>query len=150
MVGSTVDDVGRDLAVFRRVTADLRPSGNEIFEGGRVVSCDVGQIAASVTAMQTTPVRSALVRFDPGARTRLHTHAGDQILIVTEGQGHVGRPGRNLRVEVGDVVVVPAGLLHYHGAGRDMPMAHLTVLFGVGTELADGHPHWPPAEGEDS
>ncbi|MFG1955621.1 cupin domain-containing protein [Micromonospora sp. NPDC048830] len=150
MAGSTVDEVGRELSVFRRATADLRPSSNEIFEGGQVGSCDVAEIAAAITAMRAVPVRSALVRFDPGARTRLHTHAGDQILIVTEGRGHIGRLGRDIPVDVGDVVVVPAGLPHYHGAGRDTPMAHLTVLFGMRTDLAGGHSHWPPAEGDDS
>ncbi|GAA2584348.1 hypothetical protein GCM10010399_12940 [Dactylosporangium fulvum] len=142
------DAAGCDLTVLRADVADLRISDNKIFEGGQVRSCDVPAIASSVTAMRGHPVRSSLVRFEAGARTRLHTHAGDQILIVTHGQGHIGRPGRDIPVGVGDVVVVPAGLLHYHGAGPDSPMAHLTLLFGAGTELADGHRRWPPAEGE--
>ncbi|GII67463.1 hypothetical protein Skr01_75480 [Sphaerisporangium krabiense] len=149
MAGSAAD-VGRDMVVFRHDTADLRPSDSDIFEGGRVRSGPVAEIAASITAMRESQVRSALVRFDAGARTRLHTHEGDQILIVTEGSGHIGRPGRDVVVGPGDVVVVPAGLPHYHGAGRDTPMAHLTVLFGAGTDVADGHRHWPPAEGDDS
>ncbi|MDQ6725404.1 MAG: cupin domain-containing protein [Actinomycetota bacterium] len=67
------------------------------------------------------------VHFDPGGRSRPHTHRHGQMLIVTAGRGVVGdRSGRRL-VGPGDVVVAGPGEWHWHGATPDSPMTHVTV-----------------------
>src|SRR6476661_1748894 len=62
------------------------------------------------------------VTFEPGARTAWHVHPGGQILIVTAGTGRVqlwGLPMQEIRV--GDVVKIPAGVKHWHGASPQAP-----------------------------
>jgi 4-carboxymuconolactone decarboxylase len=57
------------------------------------------------------------VTFAPGARTAWHTHPLGQTLIVTACSGWVqqwGRPTQELRE--GDVVWLPPGQKHWHGA----------------------------------
>ena len=69
----------------------------------------------------------AIVSFDAGSRNKFHKHSGDQILIITEGTGKVATDTEVLTVSQGDVVVIPAGENHWHGAPDDSSMAHITV-----------------------
>ena len=50
-------------------------------------------------------------------------------LYIVEGEGIVATESEEHRVRAGDVVVVPAGEQHWHGATADSAMAHLA--FGV-------------------
>ena len=74
----------------------------------------------------------ANVSFEPGCRNNWHIHhagrGGGQILLCTAGRGWYqewGKPARALRM--GDVVNIPAGVKHWHGAARDSWFAHLAV-----------------------
>ncbi len=69
----------------------------------------------------------AIVAFDAGSRNKFHKHSGDQILIITEGTGKVATDNEVLTVSEGDVVLIPAGENHWHGAPDDTSMAHITV-----------------------
>ena len=69
----------------------------------------------------------AIVAFDAGSRNKFHKHSGDQILIITEGTGKVATDNEVVTVNQGDVVVIPAGENHWHGAPDDTSMAHITV-----------------------
>src|SRR3974390_2679133 len=73
--------------------------------------------------------RGSLVTFDPGARTAWHTHPLGQVLIVTAGVGRVqpwGDPVDEIRK--GDVVWIPPGQKHWHGAAPNSSMAHIAVV----------------------
>ena len=65
------------------------------------------------------------VYFDAGAHTRPHTHSTDQVLCFVRGSGFVWIAGEERQpVETRGVVVIPAGVLHMHGAhggGADLP-----------------------------
>ena len=65
--------------------------------------------------------------FDAGARTKVHKHTGDQILIITDGTGAVGTDNETLTVVEGDVILIPAGENHFHGAPDATSMAHITI-----------------------
>ena len=65
--------------------------------------------------------------FDAGARTKFHKHTGDQILIITEGTGSVGTDNETLTVVEGDVILIPAGENHFHGAPNATSMSHITI-----------------------
>lgn len=65
--------------------------------------------------------------FDSGARTKFHKHSGDQILIITDGTGSVGTESETLIVVEGDVIIIPAGENHFHGAPDATSMAHITI-----------------------
>ena len=71
----------------------------------------------------------ALVTFEPGARTAWHTHPLGQILIVTAGTGRVQRWGDPVEeIRQGDVVWIPPGQKHWHGAAPNGSMAHIGIV----------------------
>ena len=69
----------------------------------------------------------AIVAFDAGSRNKFHIHSGDQILVITEGTGKVANDAEVLTVNEGDVVLIPAGENHWHGAPDNTSMAHITI-----------------------
>ena len=74
----------------------------------------------------------ANVTFEPGCRNNWHIHhaksGGGQILLVTGGKGWYQEWGEVARQLVpGDVVVIPAGVKHWHGAASDSWFSHLAV-----------------------
>lgn len=79
------------------------------------------------------------VTFEPRCRNNWHIHhaskGGGQILLCTGGRGwyqEEGQPARALRA--GDVVHIPAGVKHWHGAEADSWFIHLAVeVPGEGT-----------------
>ena len=78
------------------------------------------------------------VYFDAGAHTRPHTHSTDQVLCFVRGNGFIWIAGEERRiVEKRGVVVVPAGVVHMHGAADDEPICHLAVR-------APGPTDWNP------
>jgi quercetin dioxygenase-like cupin family protein len=77
-----------------------------------------------------TRASTGLVNFAPGARTAWHTHPAGQMLIITTGQGWVQEEGKERRiVNPGDVVWIPAGVKHWHGATATSPMAHIALSY---------------------
>jgi quercetin dioxygenase-like cupin family protein len=72
--------------------------------------------------------QGALVTFEPGARTAWHTHPLGQTLIVTRGTGLVQRWGGAIQeIHAGDVVAIPAGVKHWHGAAVTETMSHIAI-----------------------
>src|SRR5215470_15735152 len=73
-------------------------------------------------------IRSAWVRFEPGARTAWHTHPLGQTLHVTSGTGRVQTWGGPIReIRAGDTVWIPPGEKHWHGAAPNMAMTHIAM-----------------------
>lgn len=69
-----------------------------------------------------------MVTFEPGARTAWHTHPLGQTLIVTAGAGRVQRWGGPIEeIRPGDVVWIPPGEKHWHGAAPATAMTHIAV-----------------------
>jgi quercetin dioxygenase-like cupin family protein len=68
------------------------------------------------------------VTFEPGARSAWHTHPLGQVLIVTAGLGRVQRWGGPVEeIRPGDVVWIPPGLKHWHGATATTGMTHIAI-----------------------
>jgi quercetin dioxygenase-like cupin family protein len=73
-------------------------------------------------------VSSALVTFEPGARTAWHTHPLGQTLIVTSGCGRAQREGGPVEIlRPGDIVWIPPGEKHWHGAAPTTAMSHIAI-----------------------
>ena len=73
-------------------------------------------------------VVGAHVTFEPGARTAWHTHPLGQTLVVTSGCGWVQREGGPVEeIRPGDVVWIPAGEKHWHGAAATTAMSHIAI-----------------------
>ena len=79
--------------------------------------------------------------FRNGARNKLHTHTTDQILVVTAGHGIIATEHEQREIQAGDIVHIPAGERHWHGAKPGADMTHLAIL-GAGKTyvVADDRP----------
>ena len=74
----------------------------------------------------------ANVTLEPRCRNNWHIHhaqsGGGQLLICVDGEGWYqedGKPAQSLKP--GDVVTIPAGVKHWHGAKADCWFSHLAV-----------------------
>ena len=73
-------------------------------------------------------LQAALVTFAPGARTAWHTHPRGQTLYVVSGVGWAQKEGEPAyAIQAGDVVVIPAGENHWHGAQAEHTLVHLAM-----------------------
>jgi quercetin dioxygenase-like cupin family protein len=77
---------------------------------------------------EPTRASGAYVTFEPGARTAWHSHPLGQTLIVTAGCGRVQCwAGAIQEICAGDVVTIPPGVRHWHGAAPETAMTHIAV-----------------------
>lgn len=74
----------------------------------------------------------ANVTFEPKCRNNWHVHnatkGGGQILLCTAGRGwyqEFGKPAQELKA--GDIVNIPAGVKHWHGAAKDSWFVHIAI-----------------------
>ncbi|MEZ5319251.1 MAG: cupin domain-containing protein [Vicinamibacterales bacterium] len=89
-----------------------------------------GTVRLDAPFQRSAPARvaGAVVTFEPGARTAWHTHPLGQTLIVTAGAGRVQRDGGPIEdIRPGDVVWIPPGEKHWHGAAPGTAMTHLAI-----------------------
>lgn len=85
---------------------------------------------------------SALVTFEPGARTAWHTHPLGQTLIVTAGLGLVQREGGPIEeIRPGDVVWFEPGEKHWHGAAPKNAMSHIAIQEHLDGKVVDWMEH---------
>jgi quercetin dioxygenase-like cupin family protein len=97
------------------------PDRSPIFIGEVVRQEFVGDESAEL-------LRVNAVTFENGARNKLHEHAADQVLVVTDGHGIVASETEELSIAIGDVIFIPAGERHWHGAAPGQTMTHLSIL----------------------
>ena len=79
-----------------------------------------------------------VVTFGPGAHSSWHRHGG-MVVLVTDGVGlyqEEGKPAQILRR--GDVLQIPAGVRHWHGATKDDWFSQVVIY----------DKDWQPSEGE--
>ncbi|MDE3168228.1 MAG: carboxymuconolactone decarboxylase family protein [Acidobacteriota bacterium] len=87
------------------------------------------RIDALFEANDAAGASSACVTFAPGARTAWHSHMLGQTLIVTSGSGRVQLWGDPiLDIRQGDVVWIPPGRKHWHGAAPNSSMSHVGIV----------------------
>lgn len=72
------------------------------------------------------------VTFEPGCRNNWHIHhaksGGGQLLICTAGEGWYQEEGKEpVSLTPGKVIVIPAGVKHWHGAKKDSWFSHIAT-----------------------
>jgi quercetin dioxygenase-like cupin family protein len=67
------------------------------------------------------------VFFEAGGRNKPHIHSKTQYLQIMEGTGIVATDTERRTVHAGDLVVIPGGTWHWHGATRESAMMHLSI-----------------------
>lgn len=111
----------QDVSVLRAGTGSSAQGASDNFTGNVRVT---GRYRGNAPAR----VGGATVTFEPGARTAWHTHPLGQTLIVTQGHGFVQEWHHSAHaIGPGDVVWIPPGVKHWHGAGPGEAMTHVAV-----------------------
>ncbi|CCD90396.1 (R)-mandelonitrile lyase [Bradyrhizobium sp. HKCCYLRH3099] len=89
-----------------------------------------GNVLQDPLIMAPAPARlnASRVSFAPGARTAWHTHPLGQTLYVISGIGRIQAKGGPVReIRPGDVIFIPPGEKHWHGASPDNEMTHIAM-----------------------
>jgi quercetin dioxygenase-like cupin family protein len=109
---------------------EIKKSGSQPSTKGQA-EYFTGSVRIDPLFQANNPARAigASVTFEPGARTAWHTHPLGQHLIVTFGCGLVQRWGDNTIEEIhpGDVIWIPPGEKHWHGATARTAMIHIAI-----------------------
>ncbi|MFL6364179.1 MAG: cupin domain-containing protein [Nitrososphaeraceae archaeon] len=108
---------------------DIKRSGSQPSTKGSI-EYFTGSVRIDPLFQANAPARAvgASVTFEPGSRTAWHTHPLGQILIVTAGCGLVQRQdGPVEEIRPGDVVWIPSGEKHWHGAMATTAMTHIAI-----------------------
>lgn len=128
--------LGFAQAGHTQVASGDRPQSVEITRNGSQPSTEgsADYFTGSVRINPLFPVHEpsrasgASVAFKPGARTAWHTHPLGQTLIVTDGIGWVQQWGGQIQeIRPGDVVWIPPGVKHWHGATATTAMTHIAI-----------------------
>lgn len=105
------------MIVYRE--GDRMPHGGDTFSG-------VARLER-VHPQRDGGIGVAVVSFEDGARTHWHTHPGEQLLYIIEGEGRVGNEHEEVEVSAGDVVYTAPGERHWHGAKVGHSMSHISI-----------------------
>ena len=108
---------------------DIKRSGSQP-SGTGPAEWFTGRVRVDPLFQAPDPARvlGASVTFEPGARTAWHTHPLGQTLIVTAGAGRAQRWGGPIEeIRPGDVIWIPPGEKHWHGAAATTAMTHIAV-----------------------
>ena len=96
------------------------PYENPIFTGP--------EVAIQELLPDSDEFRINIVNFGRGVRNKMHYHNTEQVLIVTAGTGIVATEKEEKVVSVGDVIRIPAGVKHWHGATEQSDFSHIYVM----------------------
>jgi quercetin dioxygenase-like cupin family protein len=101
-----------------------------------------GNVRIDPLFQANNPARAvgASVTFEPGARTAWHTHPLGQTLIVSSGCGLVQRWNGSTPIQEihpGDVIWIPPGEKHWHGATSTTAMTHIAIQEQLDGKTAD-------------
>jgi len=109
------------IRITRRGTQASRQGSAQYFTGSVHIDPLFEPIAPSRTS-------AGSVTFEPGARSAWHTQPLGQTLIVTAGSGRVQRWGDPIEeIRQGDVVWIPPGQKHWHGASPTSALTHIAI-----------------------
>ncbi len=119
---STIAAAQTGAAVVTRVGSQPSSVGSEQYFTGSV------RVDSRFQAASPARVGGGTVTFEPGAHTAWHTHPLGQTLIVTAGLGRVQTWGDAVQeIRPGDVVWIPPGTKHWHGASPTVGMSHVAI-----------------------
>ncbi|WP_312696070.1 cupin domain-containing protein [Sphingobacterium mizutaii] len=68
------------------------------------------------------------VTFEPGARTKWHSHPAGQIILALDGVGYYQEEGKDkVTIRKGEVVKCPIDVPHWHGASADTAFVQIAI-----------------------
>jgi len=135
MERSRYTTMSQAIAITRSGTQPASSGSSQYFTGSV-------RVQPLFDARDPARANGASVTFEPGARTAWHTHPLGQTLIVTAGTGRVQRWGDPVEeIRAGDVVWIPPGQKHWHGAALTTGMTHTAIQEHIGGKNVDWLEH---------
>jgi len=128
-IRDTGESRGATLKMEKEIIMEIKRSGSQP-SGKGPSEYFTGTVRVDPMFQAPDPARvvGASVTFEPSARTAWHTHPLGQTLIVTSGLGLVQREdGQIEEIRPGDVVWLPPGEKHWHGAAPKAAMTHIAL-----------------------
>jgi quercetin dioxygenase-like cupin family protein len=124
-------DAGKKIEIARVGSQPSTKGKTEYFTGSV-------RIDPLFSAIDPSRVSGGSVTFEPGARSAWHTHPAGQILIVTAGCGWVQQWGEKIQeMRPGDVIRIPPGVKHWHGATATTSVTHIAIQEAVNGKAVD-------------
>lgn len=122
-----IDDVDEDNEKIMHENRMIFPIGDPNNSFARYFK---GQ--SYLAPLSTTQVNICNVTFEPHCRNNWHIHhadkGGGQILICVAGRGFYQEWGKEaVLMTEGDIVNIPVGVKHWHGANADSWFSHLAI-----------------------
>ncbi len=130
---------GRRASEHRKETMKITRSNSQPSRKGPA-EYFTGSVRIDSPFQGTDPARvgGAFVTFEPGSRNAWHTHPLGQTLIVTSGCGWVqAEGGARDEIRPGDVVWIPAGEKHWHGATATIGLTHIAIAEALNGKTVD-------------
>lgn len=109
------------MKVIRSAQVPAEPVGGMLFPHGEVTRQPI------VGASDSPELNFTLLNFAAGAKNAFHIHSADQVLVVTAGSGIVATEHAEHCIAVGDVVLIPAGEVHWHAGAADAAISFLSI-----------------------
>lgn len=123
------------ISIARKGAQPPAPGSAEYFTG-------TVQVEPLLSVTPPSRMAGAKVTFEPGARTAWHTHPLGQTLIVTAGTGRVQQWGGPIEeMHEGDVIRIPPGTKHWHGAAPNTRMTHIALQEQLDGKVVDWMEH---------
>ena len=115
-----------------KMNSQQEPSANTLFPKGEKITNDnftgTAYLQPLIAADSLNPTAIGNVTFEPGARTKWHSHSGGQILLVTGGVGYYQEKGQSKKVlRKGDAIKCPPNIPHWHGASADSAFVQVAI-----------------------
>jgi quercetin dioxygenase-like cupin family protein len=135
MVSSDPNPIGGTATLDREMEEDMPVKATVIGAGKRPTRrgpaetfCGVVFQELLITANAPSRLGGLLDTFAPGARTAWHSHPVGETLYCLSGSGRIGFRGEPTRaLHPGDVVNIPPGTPHWHGATANQLFVHLAL-----------------------
>ena len=85
----------------------------------------------SNSATDTRGLSISVVRFPRGVRRPWSAHAQDQYAWIVSGKGIIASEDGEIELHQGQLVFIPANMMHQHGASEETGMTQLSIIGGT-------------------
>jgi quercetin dioxygenase-like cupin family protein len=124
--GEMVKEKENEMKVVKTTAVVKEPFVHPLFTGS--------DVTLQVLLPESRELTVNVVNFGKGVRNKFHAHDSEQVLIVTAGEGIIATETEKQVITVGDVVLIPAGEKHWHGATEESELSHIYVT-GRGSKV---------------
>jgi quercetin dioxygenase-like cupin family protein len=113
-------------------TGDAKQQNALIFPQGEKITnanfTGTAYLQPLINADSLNSISVGNVTFEPGARSKWHSHPAGQILLVTDGVGYYQEKGQSKKIlRKGDAIKCPPNIPHWHGASTDTAFVQVAI-----------------------